>query len=94
MDFPDNINNEDDPATCRGRAAHARLAARETADEDFRRIFERLAQLYDGKAEILERAHNGVERQTQLGDAEDVSGPSHVRGETEYALVASAKVED
>jgi hypothetical protein len=49
-------DDDSDPMTCRGRAAHARLAAKETNDHDFTRIFERLAELYDATADKLEAA--------------------------------------
>ena len=91
MDFED-INNENDPATCRGRAVHARLAARETSDQDFRRIFERLAQLYDSKAETLERRRERAERQTNSASSEDLSESSHMRDEADPR--ASGQVED
>jgi hypothetical protein len=50
------FGNDDgaDPATCRGRAAQARLAADENTDPDFKRIFVRLAELYEERAEKLE----------------------------------------
>src|SRR3954471_21011754 len=49
-------DEDTDPMTCRGRAAHARLAAKEANDDDFMRIFERLAELYEAKAVKLEAA--------------------------------------
>jgi hypothetical protein len=48
------LDDDDDPATCRGRAVHARLAAEEARSADFKRIFGRLAELYDAKADALE----------------------------------------
>ena len=60
LDFV-QLTNENDPATCRGRAVHARLAAEESADQDFKRIFRRLAELYDAKASKLEAVGSEVE---------------------------------
>ena len=60
LDFAE-LNHENNPATCRGRAAHALMAARETADQDFKRIFERLAELYEAKATRLEASERKPE---------------------------------
>jgi hypothetical protein len=70
------LTNENDPATCRGRAVHARLAAEESADQDFKRIFRRLAELYEAKASKLE----AVETESKLlpsGDASEPAPPPH-----------------
>jgi hypothetical protein len=48
------VDDDDDPVTCRGRAAHARLAAEECTSADLKRILGRLAELYDAKADALE----------------------------------------
>ena len=61
LDFM-QLANANDPATCRGRAAHARLAAEETTDQDFKRIFQRLAEMYEARAGKLD----AVERRARL----------------------------
>jgi hypothetical protein len=70
IDFA-HLNNENDSVTCRGRAAHARMAAQEATDEDFKRIFVRLAELYETKAKKLDRERD--ERQADLVKSEDSS---------------------
>ena len=65
------LTNENDPATCRGRAVHARLAAEESADQDFKRIFRRLAELYDAKASKLE----AVGSESKLFHSDEASEP-------------------
>jgi len=55
------VDDDNDPVTCRGRAAHARFAAEETSSPEFRLIFARLAKLYDEKAVKLEaRERRGI----------------------------------
>ncbi len=70
LDFA-HLDDENDPATCRGRAAHARMAAQETTDQDFKRIFQRLAELYEAKANNFEV----VERPPELFHPDDASAP-------------------
>ena len=69
------LTNENDPATCRGRATHARLAAEESADQDFKRIFQRLAELYEAKASKLE----AVETESKLDQSDEAgeAAPPH-----------------
>jgi hypothetical protein len=67
LDFV-QLTNENDPATCRGRAVHARLAAEESADQ---RIFRRLAELYDAKASKLE----AVGSESKLFHSDEASEP-------------------
>jgi len=83
------LSNEDDPATCRGRAVHARMAADESTDQGLKRIFQRLAELYEAKAGKLERELARAEQPTELVQSGDASEPpSDKLDATDGALVA------
>ncbi len=58
MNDPAFFDEDDKVKTYRGRAKHARLSADDTPSPNLKEILQKLASLYDAKADAIERVEN------------------------------------